>query len=267
VEELCWQKRRDNGATPAVAPIGGFMNKQLREQQLVSSGGALQVHSIFGTIQGEGPFSGRAAVFVRLAGCNLQCPACDTDYTSQRDIYPPEQLMRSVIMNAEALALTKPLIVITGGEPFRQNLFPFVKLAINKGHTVQIETNGTLCPLDPGFASLCSLDTTHKARCFIVCSPKTGKLNAELLPLICCFKYVVTDGQVAYDDGLPIKVLGHSAAPMVARPPEGFGGVVYVQPADLKDEKKNRQNLRQAKFSATKGHTLQLQIHKIIGVE
>jgi 7-carboxy-7-deazaguanine synthase len=266
VEGLCWQKRRDNGATPAVAPIGGFMNKQLREHQMVGSGGHLEVHSIFATIQGEGPFSGRAAVFVRLAGCNLQCPACDTDYTSKRFLYSPEHLLRLVEIKAQGLALHNPLIVITGGEPFRQNLFHFVKLAIGKWHTVQIETNGTLGPLDSGFASLCSLDTTLKARCFIVCSPKTGKINAELLPLICCFKYVVTDGQVA-DDGLPTKVLGHSAVPMVARPPEGFSGVVYVQPADLKDEKKNRQNLRHAKFSATKGHTLQLQIHKIIGVE
>ena len=40
--------------------------------------GTLEVHSIFKTIQGEGPFCGTPAVFIRLAGCNLQCPWCDT---------------------------------------------------------------------------------------------------------------------------------------------------------------------------------------------
>src|SRR3954467_9071958 len=47
-----------------------------------SDGNSLSIHSIFYTLQGEGPYSGCPAVFMRLAGCNLQCPGCDTDYTS-----------------------------------------------------------------------------------------------------------------------------------------------------------------------------------------
>jgi len=50
------------------------MNQQPIEKQFLHPKGDLEVHSIFLTIQGEGPFTGQRAVFVRLAGCNLQCP-------------------------------------------------------------------------------------------------------------------------------------------------------------------------------------------------
>src|SRR5574343_1826946 len=84
----------------------------------------LEVHSIFSTIQGEGPFCGRPAVFVRLAGCNLQCPGCDTDYTQNRARLDYEIIL-SIIRDQLALTASKAnLIVVTGGEPFRQNIAP-----------------------------------------------------------------------------------------------------------------------------------------------
>ena len=52
------------------------MNTQPTEKRTNSQN--LDITEIFFTIQGEGPFSGHRAVFIRLAGCNLQCPACDT---------------------------------------------------------------------------------------------------------------------------------------------------------------------------------------------
>ena len=54
----------------------------------------LEVHSIFYTLQGEGPFCGSPAIFIRLAGCNLQCPGCDTDYTSKREHLSPETIVK-----------------------------------------------------------------------------------------------------------------------------------------------------------------------------
>ena len=80
----------------------------------VPDDGGLDVHSIFPTIQGEGPFVGQPAIFIRLAGCNLQCPLCDTEYTEGRI-----RLSVPVIFDAvqEHIRLFAPLIVITGGEP------------------------------------------------------------------------------------------------------------------------------------------------------
>ena len=51
------------------------INIQPIEKRELSTDGSVQVHSIFYTLQGEGPFAGQPAVFVRLAGFNLQCPA------------------------------------------------------------------------------------------------------------------------------------------------------------------------------------------------
>ena len=44
----------------------------------------LDIQEIFWTLQGEGPFVGVPAVFIRTAGCNFLCRACDSDYTSRR---------------------------------------------------------------------------------------------------------------------------------------------------------------------------------------
>ena len=72
------------------------INIQPIEKRELSVDGSVQVHSIFYTLQGEGPFSGQPAVFVRLAGCNLQCPACDTDYTSRRTPMPVAAILDAV---------------------------------------------------------------------------------------------------------------------------------------------------------------------------
>ena len=231
------------------------MNQQLIEKQDLHDGGILAVHSIFYTIQGEGPFVGRPAVFVRLAGCNLQCPLCDTDYTSERRLCGPVGLLELV----KEVNHAATLVVITGGEPFRQNITPAVKELLAAGFTVQVETNGTLYL--PGFPY--DLVTT-------VCSPKAGTLNRQLIEhrgAIAALKYVMQADSVA-PDGLPALALAHPASPQVARPPASFAGVVYIQPADEKDEARNASNLAAAIDSATShGYTLGVQLHKIINKE
>lgn len=102
----------------------------------------LDVHSIFRTLQGEGPFTGHSAIFIRLAGCNLQCPACDTDYTSKRSLMSVQTIIDKV--NTLKIGQTIQLIVITGGEPLRQNISDLCILLYQAHYTVQIETNGTL---------------------------------------------------------------------------------------------------------------------------
>lgn len=239
------------------------MNIQPIEKRRVSDGSQLEVHSVFNTIQGEGPYTGHRAVFIRLAGCNLQCPLCDTDYTVERWNSTPFALTQLVRQHSEP----GTLVVITGGEPFRQNIEPLVTYLIDYGYSVQIETNGTLPPPSVGFASLCTTDPLEKNKCFIVCSPKTGKVNDQLKHLIGAYKYVASASDLGFD-GLPLHPLGHSSAPWVARPHEGFGGPVYLQPCDSKSQSANDANLEACIGSVMRNnYILQLQIHKAIGAE
>lgn len=245
------------------------LNNQPMEHIDQTSGEVLDVHSMFYTIQGEGPFTGRPAGFIRLAGCNLQCPACDTNYTTGRmqmaigDII--EKLKRLVHAGA-----ARPLIVITGGEPFRQRLYSLCQELLMHGYTVQIETNGTLPPENEAFTMLCSTDLADENVVFIVCSPKAGKVHKRLEPYIAAYKYVLDADSVHDNDGLPILALGHTAHPHVARPPIGFLGPVYLQPADRQDEainKRNRQACVILAMNAPDRFTVQLQTHKILNLE
>ncbi len=233
---------------------GDLMNEQRSQGLFHEASGLLSVHRIFDTIQGEGPFVGRPAVFVRLAGCNLQCPMCDTDYTSDARLLTVEGVLNEI---ADANS-RKGLVVITGGEPFRQNLKPLVFKLLLGGWQVQIETNGTL---------FVDLPFDHLT---VVCSPKAGKISAELAPHIRAFKYVLHADSICEDDGLPRRALGHpsGASNKVARPPHGFTGPIYVQPVDVGDPIENARHLQAAIGSAKWfDYTLCVQVHKIINVE
>lgn len=235
------------------------MNTQDIEKLERSTDGTLDVHSVFYTIQGEGPFCGQPAIFVRLAGCNLQCPGCDTDYTSTRKRMSPA-VLRSVVdelKNDEYPDAPRPLVVITGGEPFRQNVSPFAHSLLRGAYSVQVETNGTLAP-PPDFPD----------KATIVCSPKTGKLSPGIVGKVAAFKYVLQATLVVPRDGLPIRALGHSCTPSVAKPYEGYHGPIYIQPMDEGNIPANRRNTEAAIQSCMNhGHTLQLQVHKIAGLE
>lgn len=231
------------------------LNVQPQESLQRNEDGSLEVHSVFKTIQGEGPFAGIPCVFVRLTGCNLQCPLCDTEYTSKREPWTPGRLTERVNR-----AKKGGLVVITGGEPFRQNLSPFVRMLLKNGHYVQIETNGTLFD-----------DTFPFGSVTIVCSPKTPKVHPELVPWIDCLKYVVEDGEVDLTDGLPTSVLG---GPRPWRPSPAHietlrrTGNLYVQPCDHQDPIKNAANIKAAVNSCLNlGYRLCLQMHKYAGLE
>ena len=234
------------------------LNTQLAEKQVKDSGLILAVNSIFYTIQGEGPFAGSPAVFVRLAGCNLQCPMCDTEYTSRQKMGWP-QVIETVQNESYFTTDKKGLVVITGGEPFRQNLYPLVSNLLIHGFKVQIETNGTL---------YCDLPFDHPDLT-IVCSPKAGAINKKLAPHIDAYKYVANvDSLVNSPDGLPTHALDHPNGGMLARPPAGFQCVIYLQPVDEKNNAINARNQNAVvKSCMDNGYRLCLQIHKIIGVD
>jgi len=241
------------------------MNQQPFEKpQAELDGSHLDVHSIFHTIQGEGPFSGYPAVFIRLAGCNLQCPQCDTEYTVGRFSATVEEILSAVMKFRKEGSL----VVITGGEPLRQNITLLCKALIDNSYFVQVETNGTLPPPSMLFLELCSLDLERRDSVFVVCSPKTGRTNPIIRCAIAAYKYVLASDEVNVNDGLPVRVLGHSATPQVARPHLEFEGRVYVQPADEQLEEANRWNRAAVVRSCMEhNYVLQLQTHKILNLE
>lgn len=231
------------------------LNSQTPEKKDYQS--TLEVHSIFSTIQGEGPFCGRPAVFVRLAGCNLQCPGCDTEYTQNRERLNYGSILQNIEERLMSTSSNANLIVISGGEPFRQNIAPFCDFLIENDFDVQIETNGSMqIPME-----LSQLVT-------VVCSPKTAKLHPSALHRANAFKYVMKAGNMREEDGLPLQALDHRATPYIARPHKSFRGKIYLQPMDEQDVFKNFKNTKAVLDSAMKhNYTVQLQIHKLLNVE
>ncbi len=70
----------------------------------------LQLSEIFYSIQGEGTHSGTPAVFVRLAGCNLACTFCDTDYSLKF-----LDSIEGVVRRVRAQGRDCPTVILTGG--------------------------------------------------------------------------------------------------------------------------------------------------------
>ncbi len=202
-------------------------------------GEVLEIQEIFATIQGEGPYSGMPAVFIRLGGCNLACDFCDTEFES----FTPRSVT-DIIREVERFAGDIKLVVITGGEPFRQPIENLCNVLVEKGFTVQIETNGTLYRNLPEEVK-------------IVCSPKnTGKnypkIHPELLPHIDALKFLISADDPLYHD-----------VPEIS----GFKGEIFIQPMDEDDAAKNRANMKLAvDLSLKYGYHLSIQLHKILGI-
>ena len=130
------------------------------------------VKEIFYSIQGEGFYSGRPAVFCRFAGCNLWsgkeadrekavCKFCDTDFVGcdepEGGQFPtPAELVGRIekLWPKENIKSVRPLVVCTGGEPLLQLDIELISALHEKGWEVAVETNGTLLP-PPGIDWIC----------------------------------------------------------------------------------------------------------------
>jgi 7-carboxy-7-deazaguanine synthase len=162
----------------------------------------LSVTEIFASLQGEGPYMGQPAVFVRLAGCVPPfCAWCDTPQAlhagGEAMAMSPQAVLRAVQEYAATLAntLADTLVVVTGGEPFRQwhtSLAIFAEMLADAGLSIQYETSGKA-----GIPAGC--------RGVVVCSPKPAdapsggcsgvyNLAPESVARADAFKFVVDCG-------------------------------------------------------------------------
>lgn len=224
-----------------------------------------KVFEIFHTIQGEGPYAGVPALFVRLSDCNLRCYFCDTDFTGGTEYKAPDLIgkLRGMLMNQHPFTR---LIVLTGGEPLLQPVHKLIERMPE--YQFQIETAGTVWP-----EGLTGLMLSNVNRPHIVCSPKTAKVH-ELVRVNCRdWKYIIRYGETAEDDGLP-NVGTQTRARQEVRifRPGPNGGQIWVQPMDEGDSPNGQrqcteQNRKAAVLIAMKyGYRLSLQTHKIVGL-
>ena len=140
------------------------------------------VKEIYYTLQGEGANTGRPAVFLRFAGCNLWsgreedrqravCDFCDTDFVGTDGpgggrFASAGELGRTVaaVWAGRASARVRPFVVCTGGEPLLQLDDELVAALHNAGFEVAIETNGTL----PASSKIDWICVSPKARARLV---------------------------------------------------------------------------------------------------
>ena len=210
-------------------------------------GKVLKVTSIFRTLQGEGPFVGYPAIFIRMSGCNLACYFCDTEFDSYQLLSLEEILLRIQELSKGFFSHKQALIVIIGGEPLRQNISPFCQKLLDLGYIVQLETNGTL--MAPGLPQAVK----------IICSPKPvqGKyysLRPDILDRAIAIKFLISaedkDYQICPDLG------------------QGSTIATYLQALDQYDSEKNAANLALAmKLALETGYNLSVQLHKILAID
>jgi 7-carboxy-7-deazaguanine synthase len=208
-----------------------------------------QVKEIYFTLQGEGAHTGRGAVFLRFAGCNLWtgrerdreeaiCQFCDTDFVGVDGpgggkFAGAAALADAVAAEWPASANGKPYVVCTGGEPMLQLDPALIEALHAKGFEIGVETNGSL-PAPDGLDWICV-------------SPKAGA------PLV-------------QTSGHELKLV----YPQIGREPETLEGLdfqhFFLQPMDGQQRMANTE----AAIAYCLKHPLwrlSLQTHKLIGLK
>ena len=205
--------------------------------------------SPFRTLQGEGPFAGHPATFIRLHGCNLRCTFCDTQFSDPDDPW----------IDIADLALKSQLhgyrlVVITGGEPMRQNILPLCRLLHAAKFLVQIETAGTIW-----------IDDIQEVAKIIV-SPKTPTLNPMAKKYAMAFKYIISSLNL-HDGFIPITATQPGATPKRLASPRAHAPV-YLSPCDEYDDTINQANRKLVGDLAMKYDVIGgLQLHKFMGLD
>lgn len=166
----------------------------------------MKINEIFYSLQGEGRFTGAAAVFVRFAGCNLQCGFCDTKHQPYKE-YSEEEILR------EIAKYPAKRVILTGGEPTLQITKSFIDLLHQNGYKVNLETNGTR-PLPTE-----EID-------WVVCSPKGEPLELQRIDELKVVFHGITQNMKPYET---IQATDY-----------------YIQPCDTKDRLHNKRIIEDA---------------------
>ena len=196
-----------------------------------------RVNNIFYSLQGEGRNTGRAAVFIRFAGCNLRCSFCDTEFESYREMTEGEIL-------AAIHDYPSRFVVLTGGEPTLQVDESFVDLLHQHDYEVAMESNGTR--------------PAPKNLDWLTVSPKTfsgewGEVRGKRLP---------DELKVVFDENTDPETF---LSPLTSH----LSPLLYLQPCDTGDPVRNKAII-QACVEYIKAHPqwrLSLQTHKLIDIE
>lgn len=197
----------------------------------------MRINDIFYSLQGEGHNVGRAASFVRFAGCNLRCPFCDTEFNDYHE-------MTAADIIAALSAYPARFVVLTGGEPTLQADEVFVDQLHQAGFLVAMESNGTR----PAPKNLDWLTVSPKQLPYEMpaADGSAGKVPDEIK--------LVFDEQTAPEQAV---MQGQSAATPF----------FYLQPCDTGDATRNAA-IQAACIGYIKDHPrwrLSLQVHKIAG--
>ncbi len=99
----------------------------------------LPVMEIFYSIQGEGFFTGKPAIFIRLGGCDVGCHWCDVKASWNENNHPKMSIPEIVESIKDYPSNT---IIVTGGEPLMYNLSKLTAILKQKGYQLNIETSG-----------------------------------------------------------------------------------------------------------------------------
>jgi len=169
IAEISTRPYRGNTPDPAAAT---------REAMARAAQGVIPLVEVFYSLQGEGLRVGEATVFVRLAGCNLACDFCDTDFRV-RETLTSEALADRV----DEIGQGCRWVCLTGGEPTIHDLKSLCDTLHSRGYSLQIETNGTKPRPDWGIDHI----TVSPKQ------PQGGRLHSWYHAHASEFKYVVDD--------------------------------------------------------------------------